>query len=64
MNNKGSNAINEASLNGATALNRSGFWVAMLIILLGIVLFSLVSNSSGQSEKPLINKKLITYSIN
>jgi diguanylate cyclase (GGDEF)-like protein len=57
MNNKSNNVINEVSLNGATASNRNGLWVAVLIMLLGVVLFSLVSNSSVHSEAPLINKK-------
>jgi diguanylate cyclase (GGDEF)-like protein len=57
VNNKSSNIINEVNLDAATAFNRNGLWVALLIMLLGIVLFSLISNSSGQGEGPLINKK-------
>lgn len=57
MNNKSSNIINEVNLNSATASNRNGLWVALLIMLLGIVLFSLVSNSSEKSEGSLLNKK-------
>jgi diguanylate cyclase (GGDEF)-like protein len=57
VNNKSSNTINDVNLDDATASNLNGLWVALLIMLLGIVLFSLVFNSSGQSEVPLINKK-------
>jgi diguanylate cyclase (GGDEF)-like protein len=57
VNNKSSNTINEVNLNGATGSNNSGLFVALLILLLGIVLFSLVFNSPGQSQSPLINKK-------
>lgn len=47
-------ALNRA-VEKSSSLN--GLWIAALIVLLGIGLFSLVVSSSGQGEAPLINKQ-------
>jgi diguanylate cyclase (GGDEF)-like protein len=57
MNDKKTNAIDDVNSTVATASNRNGLWVALLIVLLGVTLFTLVSALSGQGEGPLINRE-------
>jgi diguanylate cyclase (GGDEF)-like protein len=51
------NAFDDANLTGATASDRNGVWVGLLIVLFGVTLFILVSSLSGQREAQLISKE-------